>query len=85
MGIRIGGGNYYRWPFCSKFWELAGVAHGFVLEGWIILPVEVVAFVCDLELCIYLQKIQGMIVNFGTSFLFACLPARRNDEGKMLG
>lgn len=48
FGIGIDG----RRRICSGVWELTGVAHGLVLEGWIILPVKVVAFVSDLELCI---------------------------------
>ena len=54
-GIGIDG----RWGFCSGFWERTRVAHGLVLEGGIILPVGVVAFLCDLELCIFIKRIQG--------------------------
>lgn len=80
FGIGIDG----RGRICSGVWELTGVAHGLVLEGWIILPVKVVAFVCGSELCIlFLEKnffFRGMIVYFG--ILFAYLPAKGNDEGK---
>lgn len=52
----VGGGNCSGGGVFSWIWELARLADGLVLEGWVIFPIGVVAFVCDLELCILLEK-----------------------------